>query len=377
MRYLVLAKNDNETLTEYLEKYYQLLLSHLQELLQVGFLRAEIQVLLSTWKERENEKREFILYPDNSSLIQFFYKSCVQDAPLNLKNQEKYKKILQKEIQLFNDDTNWEYAMRQWDFIPWTTIRLTDIHSNIYAQVDAHPSHREMWGVQGWWERSEAEWFYVYEKTFSLLKQVDTWFFDEINRMLQKVVPLWTAENAHCSSSYSDCIGHIYMWFTVWTDTPEINNLEAVIHECSHNKLNVIFHFDPLYTNTREENYYSPYRPDARHIHWVFLWIHAFVPVVYILMKAIANWIIEVDSSWKEKLLLYHMKNKVSLNVLQKHGTFTSLWEEVMDEVTQVITLTWAYVKKIGYSSNEIEGCKMRQIDHFRGVNNQYPHLEY
>ena len=37
------------------------------------------------------------------------------------------------------------------------------------------------------------------------------------------------------------------------------------------------------------ENYYSPFRPDARHLKGVFLAIHAFVPTIYILMKAYKN----------------------------------------------------------------------------------------
>jgi len=48
---------------------------------------------------------------------------------------------------------------------------------------------------------------------------------------------------------------------------PEINNLEAIIHESSHNKLNLIMQFDEVLLNTREEIYYSAIRPDARHIH--------------------------------------------------------------------------------------------------------------
>ncbi|MBT3728682.1 hypothetical protein HOF65_01215 [bacterium] len=46
--------------------------------------------------------------------------------------------------------------------------------------------------------------------------------------------------------------------------TPEINNLEAIIHESSHNKLNLILQFDPLLLNPRIEKYYSSIRPDAR-----------------------------------------------------------------------------------------------------------------
>jgi HEXXH motif-containing protein len=49
-------------------------------------------------------------------------------------------------------------------------------------------------------------------------------------------------------------------------EQPELSNLEAIIHESSHNKLNLLFHFDPLILNSLEENYYSPFRPDARHL---------------------------------------------------------------------------------------------------------------
>jgi HEXXH motif-containing protein len=72
-------------------------------------------------------------------------------------------------------------------------------------------------------------------------------------------------------------------------EQPELSNLEAIIHESSHNKLNLLFHFDPLILNSLDENYYSPFRPDARHLKGVFLAMHAFVPTIYILMKAYKN----------------------------------------------------------------------------------------
>jgi HEXXH motif-containing protein len=50
-------------------------------------------------------------------------------------------------------------------------------------------------------------------------------------------------------------------------DTPEIYNLEAIIHESSHNKINLIKQFDPIMLNDIEEKYYSAIRPDARPIH--------------------------------------------------------------------------------------------------------------
>jgi len=39
--------------------------------------------------------------------------------------------------------------------------------------------------------------------------------------------------------------------------------------------------FDDIVLNDRQEIYYSAIRPDARHIHWVFLGYHAFAPTLW------------------------------------------------------------------------------------------------
>jgi len=54
-------------------------------------------------------------------------------------------------------------------------------------------------------------------------------------------------------------------------DNPEVFNIEAIIHESSHNKLNLISHFDKIVLNDYNTEYYSPYRPDPRHIWGIFL----------------------------------------------------------------------------------------------------------
>jgi len=79
------------------------------------------------------------------------------------------------------------------------------------------------------------------------------------------------------------------MGMTTDSPNPELENLEAIIHESSHNKLNLIMQSEKLILNDFEEKYDSPYRPDARHIHGVYIGIHAFVPVVYIMMKSYAE----------------------------------------------------------------------------------------
>ncbi len=75
----------------------------------------------------------------------------------------------------------------------------------------------------------------------------------------------------HNSGSYSDVIGHLLMSYPIGMDNPEFALLEAILHEYNHNKLNLILQTESLILNDRKEIYYSPYRPDARHIHGIYL----------------------------------------------------------------------------------------------------------
>jgi HEXXH motif-containing protein len=61
------------------------------------------------------------------------------------------------------------------------------------------------------------------------------------------------------------------MSYPVNIDDPELVILEALLHEYNHNKLNLILQTEPLILNDRKESYYSPYRPDPRHIYGIYL----------------------------------------------------------------------------------------------------------
>ena len=52
---------------------------------------------------------------------------------------------------------------------------------------------------------------------------------------------------------------------------PEFAILEAILHEYNHNKINLVIQTETLILSNKEELYYSPYRPDARHIHGIYL----------------------------------------------------------------------------------------------------------
>lgn len=372
LNYYVLWKKDNEMLKQYLEKYYVKLKSMLQELYAHWFLTNEINNLLKI------ENRDFILNPDQSSIINLLYNEIILKQQQNLWNIQLYEMKLKKELVLFLD---WDYeklTMNQWQSIAWTNIRLTNIDNNPYNVLEAHPEHSKSWAISGnWWEKTENEWLEIYEKSFILLKNVDIWIYTELNQIIKKIIPLWTAKWMHNSASYKECIGHLYMWYTIDSSSPEINNLEAIIHESSHNKLNLIMQFDKIILNDKSEKYYSAIRPDARHIHWVFLGYHAFAPTMYILMKSYLEWYLWNDNYWLEKIVLFYIKTKLLQKVIKKYANLTDLWKEISAEIDYVILLMDELVKKISPSKDIIKIAKERQEKHFQEVSSRYSYLNF
>lgn len=373
LNYYVLGKKNNQMLINYIEKYYNKLINNIKDLIMVWFLSEELEKLLNLWIKN----REFILNPDQSSIINLVYQELVLKSPQNLSNIEIYKIIFKKEIDLY---LSWKFGqliMNKWKSIFWTNIKLTIEDNNPYNWVEAHPDHKSTWWVIWWWEKTESDWLDVYDKSFKLLKKVDEWIYDELNYIIRKIVPLGTAKWLHNSASYKECIGHLYMWYTIDSWNPEINNLEAIIHESSHNKINLIMQFDKILLNDKQEKYYSAIRPDARHMQWVFLWAHAFAPTMYIIMKAYKEWLIWPDVHWFEKIVLYYIKTKFLQKVLKKYWIFTDLWKEVLEEIDYVITLMDKLFRELNPSSEIIKRAKERQEEHFRNVNLNYSNLEY
>ncbi len=357
-------------LSSYRDKYYELLVNKLKELSNHKILVEECNYLI------DNLNKLFILHPDYSSMINLFHNSYIlkKESPVEL---EIYiKKFIQEVWYLKNGQQN-KLSMNQGNQIWNTNIYLSNKFINPYDWLDAHPDHKNTWWVVWFWEKDIFQWLEIYEKTFKILKSVDEWFYNELNFIVSKIVPLWTARGLHNSASYKETIWSLYLWYTIDNQNPEINNLEAIIHESSHNKLNLIMQFDPIILNDAEEKYYSPYRPDARHIHWTFLGLHAFVPTIYILAKSYSENKFSNNDMWKEKILLYHLKNQICLNVINKYAKLTDLWQEILNEISEVLEMTKPFIKKINYSNNEIQFIKKVCKEHFQGVNINYPYLEY
>jgi len=364
LKYYVLWKKDSPLLKEYFEKFYQKLLKDLKTIYERWVLTEQISNLLNV------DNRKFILNADTSSLIDIILKYNDRNAINILKNQIDI--FLKEWIESPN------LVMNKWQKIAWTNIKLTSIDNNPYNKREAHPDHVEQWAISGnWGEKTEKEWLDVYEKSFNLLKDLDEWIYDELNQIITKIIPLWTARWQHNSASYKECIGHLYMWYTIDSSKPEINNLEAIIHESSHNKLNLLLQFDPIILNDRQEKYYSAIRPDARHIHWVFLGYHAFAPTMYILMKAYRDWYLWNDTVWFDKIILYYIKTKFLQKVIKKYAKLTPLGKEVSEEIDYVILKMDDLLKELKPTKQQLQEAKIKQMQHFNEVNKKYSYLVY
>ncbi len=361
LNYYVLWTKNSPLLKQYFEKYFQKLKIDLK------YIIPESVYVQLEWSK---DLRDFILNPDISSIINHIKRS---------QNQDSLEKLVQNiDIYLEEGITSEKLIQNRGCFIWDTHIRLTDFDNNPYNQLQAHPDHiknkAQSWN---WWEKSTQEWLQVYEKTFSLLNKVDTWIYDELNQIITKIMPFGTSNGIHNSCSYKECVWHLYMWYTIDTEYPEINILEAIIHESSHNKLNLLIQFDPLILNDMQEKYYSPYRPDARHMKGCFLWLHAFVPTMYICLKAYGEGHLWDNRHFLEKFILYILKNKICFKVVRKHGNLTPLWMEILEEIEYVISLTDIYIRKMSLSKDIFERAQAKIKKHFSEVNHTYPGLEY
>jgi len=299
--YSVLGYKENPLLEKYREKQYHTLTDILQANIDPDMFRAfEAKDI---W-----DKKRFLSHPDQASILKSI--DFIEEKDLSLSK-------LICEVEKFIAGEVDSMVMNSGLSIEGTDIRLSIEDNNPLNWYDAHPDSSDSWWKLWWGVQSPEQWKDVYDNTFALLRDIDAEFCQELNYMIQKIVPFGTAKHIHYSASYKECVGTLYMWYTLDTDIPELHVLEWLVHESTHNKLNLIMQYEDITLNDFREKYYSPYRPDARHMYGVFLGIHALIPTVYILLGGVRKWKI-TDMRWLEKIALYHIKNKIGIATMKK-----------------------------------------------------------
>jgi hypothetical protein len=329
-----------------------------------------IKKLHLLWKKHFQQELpwdDFFLFPDIHGLL------LAMDRPW-ITEYDEYKNILLREYWLQNTSTS-ILVPDTWRFIPGTNIELTLRFYNPDAEKHSHPEHKKNHVGITFWDKNETEWRELFAKAFDIVKRVSPEFMSEIERVIKKVVPFDVSYKVHNSGSYSDVIGQLLMSYPTGMGEPELALLEAILHEYNHNKLNLILQTHDLVLNDRQEIYYSPYRPDARHIHGIYLGLHALTGAFWVLWNAHVQWIFELPLNWQEKATAYVLKNGLSLQVLDKYALLSPLGKELLEEMRMVHKECLFFIKKAQISEETIWYAKQAITWHFRDVQKNYPYV--
>ena len=187
--------------------------------------------------------------------------------------------------------------------------------SNPLAMFEAHPDKAGN-GVSLGGHSVEA-WLASLRASLGLIRAWVPGIADEMATCIELVVPVGFDAGMHLSASYREVIGALY----VSPHPDPLTMAEALIHELSHTKLNLLFELDPVLENAFDPLYPSPVRPDPRPLHGVLLAVHAFLAVLrlYERMRA-ADHPLSRTEAFAARARAIRRGNEEGLAVLAEHA---------------------------------------------------------
>ncbi len=327
-----------------------------------------LEKLRKLWIEyitSEEPKDNFLLSPD----IHYFLLTLVRSWKIE---QEEIRLLILREYEKYC--AQWgNFLIDQGQALEGTNILITLDFQNPNIHNQLHPDHIKNNITPSFWMKTQDEWHILFNKSFSILEKVSPGFMSEINNVIHKIIPFDVSSWVHNSGSFSDAIGHLLMSYPEDMDLPELALLEAILHEYNHNKLYIIMQTETLIQNDYKQIYYSPYRPDARHIHWIYLGLHALVWAYWVILNAHIQGIIILPENWIEKTILYVLKNGLSLQVLDKYANLCPLGKEILEEMRSVHQECLWFIKESWFSSSTIHRARTWLIEHFHKVQWDFP----
>jgi HEXXH motif-containing protein len=230
-------------------------------------------------------------------------------------------------------------AEHEWLSRPYRTVRgavlLALADNNPLSAFEAHPEKTAANAVN-LGGRGENEWIASIRTALAVIEQHLPGTSQDIDVLLQQIVPTGFDAARHLSCSYREDLGTIYVSLH-----PSVMTMaEALIHEVSHNKLNALFELDPVIENGTEELYASPVRPDPRPLHGVLLAVHAFVPVACLYERTIAQHAASplgkhLESGLEARLEAVLQANRAGMEVLRAHARPTPIGRGLLDELSR------------------------------------------
>jgi HEXXH motif-containing protein len=210
-------------------------------------------------------------------------------------------------------------------------IVLAIADDNPLAMLEAHPDKRgnaiDLGG------RAIDDWLASLRDAIGRVGRYLPIVREEMELVLQQIVPVGADDEKHLSASYGEAIGTIYL-----TLHPNAMTMtEAVVHELSHNKLNALLELEPLLENAYSPLFGSPVRPDPRPLHGVLLAVHAFLPVATLYRAMIdADDPLAQREPFRDRLRQIARGNHEGMGVLLENARPTEAGRALLDELARI-----------------------------------------
>ncbi|MGM0578534.1 MAG: aKG-HExxH-type peptide beta-hydroxylase [Myxococcota bacterium] len=214
-------------------------------------------------------------------------------------------------------------------FVPVSeAIALSLVDHNPISDFEAHPDKEGNQLDLG--EASAERWSASLSEGLDVVARWMPELRAEMRLLLQQFVPVGTDDEKHLSASYREAIGTVYLTLHPQTMTM----VEAIIHEYQHNKINTLFHLDPVMDNAFWPLFRSPVRPDPRPLHGVLLAAHAFVPVAELYRRMLGADAPESRrESFMDRFRQIIEKNDDALAVLEEHAELSEAGAAVLADL--------------------------------------------
>ena len=231
----------------------------------------------------------------------------------------------------------------------YLTQRWVEIAHNPLASYETHPDKRGNALTLG--EASVEEWTVGLESALELVRAYAPGIHAELLLGKQCLVPIGTHTETHESASYLEFLGLIYL--TLHPNS--VTMAEALVHEFSHTKLNLVLRFGPLFSNAFDEHLPSPYRPDPRPLHGLVLGLHAFQAVEAFLCEVLRDpkTPYSGDAGLRARWVDLREKNRQALETILIHGSPTRMGKPLVSEWQKLDQALTEALGAIGTNSSQ------------------------
>ncbi len=231
-------------------------------------------------------------------------------------------------------------------------IFFLDKDRNPYNVNNDHPD--QVFVAYDLGTKEKKEWVRQFKAAYKLVLEKTPQIYAEIYGFLDAVVPHGYAPHKQFSSSYSRSPGILYLSYTDEDET----QAEALIHEIHHTIFNIIDWKYPLLENDMTLQFYSAYRPDARHMRGCLLGLHAFVAVQHFYRILAMQ---DRNPMHLDHFLSFYLKNAKVIEVVEKYAKLTEHGKLLFEDIKIKFARDLCFLEEI----------KLTNAERFNGINHR------